>query len=90
MAFNKGDILVCSTNKTSTTGYNLIVGEKYEIITDPEDWNHNSNEFSKIAFDVKNIKTGKIHRWIPARIFISLEVYREFKLREILDNESKN
>jgi len=85
MKYKKGDILVCSTIRTTTTGYNLTVGDKYEVITDPEDWNTSPNNFSDIKLDVKNLKTGKEHRWIPDRLFITLEAYREFKLREILD-----
>lgn len=85
MKYKKGDILVCSTNKTSTTGYNLTVGDKYEIITDPQDWNTNANDFNNITIDVRNLKTGKDHHWIPDRLFITLEAYREFKLKEILD-----
>ena len=81
----KGDIIICSTNKTPTTTYNVTVGDKYEIITDPEDWNTNPNDFSKITFGVRNIKTDQLHKWVPARIFITLEVYREFKLKQILD-----
>lgn len=81
----KGDIIVCSTNRTSTTEYNLVVGDRYEIIADPWDWNTNPNDFSKIVLSVKNIQTGQEHVWVPARIFITLEVYREFKLKQILD-----
>lgn len=85
MRVNKGDILVCSTNRTKTTGYNLTVYDKYEVISDPKDWNNNPNEFSDIILHVKNLKTGKEHKWVPDRLFITLESYREFKLREILD-----
>ncbi len=96
MKYKKGDILVCSTNRTTTTGYNLTVGDKYEIITmrmhslNPEDWNNNPNDFSKISLGVKNIKTGQLHKWVPDKLFISLDVYREFQLKNILDNESEN
>lgn len=101
MKYKKGDILVCSTNRTTTTGYNLTVGDKYEIITNPEDWNNNPNDFSKIFFlwqnadsvyalGVKNIKTGQLHKWVPDKLFIPLDVYREFQLKNILDNESEN
>lgn len=100
----KGDIIVCSTNRTSTTEYNLVVGDryeiilvvgdKYEIIADPLhcfipppawDWNTNPNDFSKIVLNVKNIQTGQEHACVPARIFITLDVYREFKLKQILN-----
>jgi len=90
MKYKKGDILVCSTNRTTTTGYNLTVGDKYEIITNPEDWNNNPNDFSKISLGVKNIKTGQLHKWVPDKLFIPLDVYREFQLKNILDNESEN
>jgi hypothetical protein len=85
--YNKGDILVCSRTTTNVT-YDLIVGDKYEVIINNGSFRYSPDDFSNIFLDVRNIKTGKDHKLIPDKLFITLEVYREFKLREILKDES--
>ena len=80
----KGDIVICSKPE----GFNfrvpqLVVGDKYEIVTDPfkeiGGWNY-------LVFDVKNVETGRLHSWVKSNHFITLDVLREFRLKEILEN----
>ena len=84
MKYNKGDILVCCNNKISSYEYNLTIGDKYEVVNSMLIHGGIENG-SSISLDVVNVKTGEHHRWISDRLFISLDVYREFKLREILN-----
>lgn len=80
MKYNKGDILVCCNNKISSYEYNLTIGDKYEVIESML-----INGFSSISLDVVNVKTGQHHKWLSDKMFIPLDVYREFKLRQILN-----
>jgi hypothetical protein len=78
----KGDIIICSKPE----GFNfrtsqLVVGDKYEIVSNP----FIMDVADQLVFDVKNVETGKIHTWVKSINFITLEVLREFKLREILN-----
>ncbi len=82
MKFNKGDILICSNNKLYNKDY-LIIGDKYEVMD-----NFNSSisllgNDRELIIDVRHIKTGTIISLVSYKLFITLEVYREFKLREI-------
>lgn len=93
MTYNKGDILVCSTNIYCGHVYNpldpLIVEGKYEVVNgwdNPGDYTFNNSGFRVTAIDVRNIETNKLHSWVPSTLFIGLDVYREFKLR-MLENE---
>jgi len=76
----KGDILICSTNK-SLWGENikqLLVGDKY-IVKDVI-------EMSEMAIlNITHINTGEDIGLYHQRHFIPLEVWREFQFRKILD-----
>lgn len=79
----KGDIVICSKPE----GFNfrlpeLTVGDKYEIVTDPFIF----DRIDHLVFDVKNVETGRLHSWVKSNHFITLEVLREFRLKEILEN----
>lgn len=83
--FKKGDIVVCS--KIDFAGHfysNLEVGGKYEVL-DQMDLSANLDVWGTGLF-LKNTKTGDVYKFIPfpSSLFISLEVFREFKLRDIL------
>ena len=78
----KGDIIICSTPEDfNFRTSQLVVGDKYQIVTDPFIF----DRVDQLVFDVKNVETGKIHTWVKSSNFITLEVLREFKLREILN-----
>lgn len=94
MTYNKGDILVCSTNIYCGHEYNpqdpLIVEGKYEVVNgwdNPSDYTFNNSGFRVTAIDVRNIETNKLHSWVPSTLFIGLDVYREFKLRMLQDEK---
>ena len=78
----KGDIIICSKPEDfNFRTSQLVVGDKYQIVTDPFIF----DIVDQLVFDVKNVETGKIHTWVKSNNFITLEVLREFKLREILN-----
>lgn len=89
MKYNKGDILVCSTNKLNSYEYNLIVGGKYEVIESMLIHVGGNDGFSRMVLDVRkcdnNDPTPRVQYMQPDNLFITLDVYREFKLRQILD-----
>jgi hypothetical protein len=82
MKYKIGDILVCSTNWTGSQSFDLVVGDQYEVL-DLIDFQKDS--FTEYAFNVKNIKNSKMHYFCSDRLFIPLEVWREFQLRKILN-----
>ena len=79
MKYNVGDILICSKQ---WYGDILIIGDRYEVIDSTA---FLSQDGTKIAINVKNIKTGNFHHFVDDRCFIPLSVYREFQLRKVLD-----
>ena len=87
MKYNKGDIVVCSHNKVNSYEYNLIVGGKYEVIGSMLIHGGENGGFSKVALDVRKCDNNDntVQYIQPANLFITLAVYREFKLRQILD-----
>ena len=62
----------------------IIIGDQYEIL-DLINFQKGVDTFTEYAFSVKNTKSGKIHYWCSDRLFIPLEVWREFQLRKILN-----
>ena len=79
----KGDIVIC----LKPEGFNfrvpeLVVGDKYQIVTDPFIF----DIVDQLVFDVKNVETGRLHSWVKSNNFITLEVIRDFRLKEILEN----
>lgn len=81
MYFKAGDILVCSNNRTNTTGYNVIPGEQYVVI---DDWTNEVKVGAYRAISVKD-KNGKKHSFIPEILFITLEAYRHFKINIVME-----
>ena len=78
----KGDLVICCKPESFDFRLpELIVGDRYEIVTDPFIF----DRVDHLVFDVKNIKTGRIHSWVKSGHFITLEILREFKLKEILE-----
>ena len=80
MKYNKGDILVCTSNELyGQVTQALIIGDKYRV--------NDAIEMSEdrivleLIHDSTNRRVG-IH---SDRLFIPLWVYREFKLRKIMD-----
>ena len=82
MRDKKGDIVVCSTNWIGNGSFDLVIEDMYEIINEP--LLSDGNGWISWFIDVKNIKTNKISYLMPSRLFITLEVYRDFKINEIL------
>jgi len=75
----KSDILICSTNKLYGLEQNLILGDKYKVIDTIE-------MSEKVILDLLHIDTNKRVGLFDDKCFISLDVWREFQLRKILDN----
>lgn len=71
---NIDDIIICVSIRTKTTGYNLIIGDKYQVI----------GAFSPDIIDVINVKTGKTHYWIPICLFDKVDAFRDSKIEDIL------
>ncbi len=78
MKYNKGDVLICSTDLLYGQNHQLIVGDKY-IINDVIEM------AEKVILDVTHKETNKRCGLFDDRHFISLDVYREFQLRKVLD-----
>ena len=78
MKYNKGDILICSTDNLYGQKQQLIIGDKY-IINDVIEMSE------KVILDVIHKESGKRLGLFDERFFIPLDVYREFQLRKVLD-----
>jgi hypothetical protein len=79
MRYNKGDILICSTdNLYGQKEQHLIVGNKY-IITDVIEMSE------KVILDVTHKDTNKRVGLFDDRHFIPLDIWREFQLRKVLN-----
>jgi len=76
--YQKGDILICSTNKMYGMRYLLEVGEQYEI----EDFFQVSE---KNIVSVNSLKTGEHVGVFDDKHFIPIDIWREFQLRKVLD-----
>lgn len=80
-----GDIVVCSANQIGYIKNEfLIIGDYYEIIYIYRD-KLIYDGFSELLVDVKSIKTESIYKVQFSKFFIPIEVYREFKLSTILN-----
>jgi len=78
MKTQKGDILICSTNRLYGMDQNLIVGDKYKVLDIIE-------MAEKVILDLLHINTNSRVGLFDDKNFIPLEVYREFQLRKILE-----
>lgn len=84
MRYNKGDIIVCAKNKVNSYEYDLIIGDKYEVIGSILIHGGIFSD-SRVALDVRNVNNHTVKYLLPDNLFIKLDVYREFKLRQILN-----
>ena len=74
-----GHILTCSTNELyNQKNQHLIVGHKYVIkdVIEIQD---------RVILDVEHLSSSKRIGLFSDRHFIPLDVYREFKLKKVLD-----
>ena len=78
MKYNKGDILICSTDNLYGQKQQLIIGDKY-IINDVIEMSE------KVILDVIHKDTSKRCGLFDERNFIPLDIWREFQLRKVLD-----
>ncbi len=79
MRYNKGDILICSTdNLYGQKQQHLIVGDKY-IINDVIEMSE------KVILDVTHKDTNTRLGLFDDRHFIPLDIWREFQLRKVLN-----
>jgi hypothetical protein len=79
MKTQKGDILICSTNKIYGLEQNIIVGDKYKVLDTIE-------MSEKVILDLLHVDTNSRVGLFDDKCFIPLEIYREFQLRKILGN----
>ena len=82
--YKKGDILICSSE---TPGHDLIIGDKYKVTECLNFYDGGRVQMSngdKLVLFVIHIKTKKEYSFLSDRLFIPLDVYREYKLRNIL------
>lgn len=78
MKTTKGDILICSTDKLYGMEQSLIVGDKYKVLDIIE-------MSEKVILDLTHVDTNSRVGLFDDKCFIPLDVYREFKLRQILE-----
>jgi len=81
MKYNKGDIMVCSTIEMyGQINQNLLIGEKYFI--------NDSMEMSedRIILDVTHINSNKRIGLVSDRHFISLSSYRQWKIKQLIND----
>ena len=76
--YQKGDIVICVTNKMYGMTYLLEVGERYQI----DDWIEMAE---KTLVSVSNVKIGKEIGLFDDKHFIPIDIWREFQLRKVLD-----
>ena len=80
MKYNIGDILICSTNEMyGQKNQHLIIGHKYVILDVIE------ISEGRTIVDMKHLNSSIRLGLVSDKHFISLEVYREFQLRKILN-----
>jgi hypothetical protein len=77
MKTQKGDILICSTNKIYGLEQNIIVGDKYKVLDTIE-------MSEKVILDLLHVDTNSRVGLFDDKCFIPLEIYREFQLRKVL------
>lgn len=81
MIYSEGDILICSTKEMwGQINHELIVGDKYrvlDVIKMSED---------KIILDIIHESSNKRIGMVGDRHFITLQAYREWKLKQIIND----
>lgn len=78
MKTQKGDILICSTDKLYGMKHLLIVGDKYKVLDVIE-------MAEKVILDVLHLDTNSRAGLFDDKHFIPLDVWREFQLRKVLE-----
>ncbi len=78
MKTSKGDILICSTNKLYGMEQNLIVGDRYKVVDTYE-------MVEKVILDLLHVDTNSRVGLFDDKCFIPLDIWREFQLRKVLD-----
>lgn len=80
MKYSKGDILVCSNDNLYGQRYQLVVGDKYQII--------NVIEISedKTIIEALHVKTNRNIGLVSDKHFIPLQSYREWKILQIISD----
>jgi len=76
--YKKGDIVICVTDKMYGMTYLLKVGEQYRIDDCIE-------MAEKNLVSVSDAKTGEHVSIFDDKHFMSLDIWREFQLRKILE-----
>jgi hypothetical protein len=80
----KGDIIICSRTPNDFYEKILKIGNQYEIMsTDSLPSGPSGSE--KVWFNIRCLETNEIHEYLPPYLFISLNDYREFQIKRILD-----
>lgn len=78
MKYKHGDILICTTNEMyGQKNRQLVVGDKYKI-------NDIIEMSDKIILDVTHEKTNGRVGLVSDRHFITIEVYRDWKIKQLL------
>ena len=78
MKTQKGDVLICSTNRLYGMEQNLIVGDKYKVLDTIE-------MAEKVILDLLHVNTNSRVGLFDDKCFIPLDIWREFQLRKILE-----
>jgi hypothetical protein len=78
LRYKKGDIVICVTNKMYGMKFLLEVGEQYQIDDCIE-------MAEKNLVSVTNIKNNEHIGIFDDKHFMSLDIWREFQLRKILE-----
>ena len=82
MKYNKGDIIVCSTDELYGKKYHLVVGDQYriiDVIEIPE-----SKTSHRTVLHAFHIKTNRDIGLVSDKHFIPLQWYREWKINKII------
>lgn len=78
MNYKRGDILICTTNEMyGQTNRMLIIGDKYKI-------NDIIEMSDKTILDVIHEETNSRVGLVSDRHFITIEVYRDWKIKQLL------
>jgi hypothetical protein len=72
MKFKKGDIVICTRDEFSGIKFDLDIGDKYEI-------------YDQIDDGIIRIINKGVILFASSYMFIPIEMYRDFKLKQILE-----
>ena len=80
MKYSKGDILVCSTDNFYGQKYQLVVGDKYQIIDVIE------MSEDKTIIEALHVRTNRNIGLVSDKHFIPLQWYRDWKIKQIVSD----